>query len=102
MKRTKALLARTNEVRHATTDALASTQSLFDGISQSPQRLNDSVEQLKATSTVAVEDLRTQTEALNTLLLDSRNRMVRLTEQFHRGVNDDQVDERLVRLAEAH
>ena len=27
--------------------------------------------------------------------------MVRLTEQFHRGVNDDQVDERLLRLAEA-
>ena len=35
-EKTKALLARTDEVRHATTDALASTQSLFDGISQSP------------------------------------------------------------------
>ena len=100
-EKTKALLARTNEVRHATSEALTSTQSLFDGISESPERLNRSVEQLKEASTVAVEDLRTQTEALNALLLDSRNRMVRLTEQFHRGVNDDQVDERLIRLAEA-
>jgi len=100
-EKTKALLARTDEVRHATTDALASTQSLFDGISESPERLNRSVTALKEASTVAVDDLRQQTESLNLLLLDSRNRMVRLTEQFHRGVNDDQVDERLLRLAEA-
>lgn len=99
--KTKSLLARTHEVRHATTDALASTQSLFDGISESPERLNASVAALKEASTVAVEDLREQTEALNALLLDSRNRMVRLTEQFHRGVNDDQVDDRLLRLAQA-
>lgn len=100
-EKTKALLTRTDEVRHATTDALSATQSLFDGISQGPERLTETVTALRDASSSAVEDLRLQTETLNSLLVDSRNRLVRLTEKFHQGVNDDAVDSRLMRLAEA-
>ena len=100
-EKTKALILRTDEVRHATSDALVSAQSLYDGISSGPERLTQTVNALRDASTQAVDDLRGQTETLNAMLVDSRNRLVRLTEQFHRGVNDDQMDDRLLRLAEA-
>ena len=96
-EQTKSLLARTNEVRHATTDALVSAQALFNGIAEAPERLTATVASLGQASTAAVEDLRQQTEALNGQLLDCRNRLSSLTDGFHKGLDEGQVDARLQR-----
>ena len=100
-EQTKGLLACTNEVRHATTDALASAQTLFDNLADGPERLNTSVAALGQASVEAVEGLRQQTEALNGQLWDCHNRLAGLTENFHRGLDEGQVDDRLQQLAGA-
>ncbi|MBL6771598.1 MAG: hypothetical protein ISQ28_00165 [Alphaproteobacteria bacterium] len=100
-EQTKSLLARTNEVRHATTDALVSAQALFKGIAEAPERLTATVASLGQASTAAVEDLREQTEALNGQLLDCRNRLASLTDGFNGGLDEGQIDARLQQLAEA-
>ena len=82
-EQTKSLLARTNEVRHATTDALVSARPCSRA-SPKPERLTATVASLGQASTAAVEDLRKQTEALNGQLLDCRNRLASLTDGFNR------------------